>query len=97
VARDLEEVVELARKFRDDRDWEQFHSPRDLAISVAIEAGELLETFQWSGADTENVSRRDQTEQELADVLIYCLYLADALGVSVADIIERKLKADAEK
>lgn len=97
MARDLEEVVELARKFRDDRDWEQFHSPRDLAISVAIEAGELLETFQWSGADTENVSRRDQTEQELADVLIYCLYLADALGVSVADIIERKLKADAEK
>ena len=97
MARDLEEVVELARKFRDDRDWEQFHSPRDLAISVAIEAGELLETFQWSGADTENISRRDQTEQELADVLIYCLYLADALGVSVADIIERKLKADAEK
>lgn len=64
---------------------------------MAIEAGELLETFQWSGADTENVSRRDQTEQELADVLIYCLYLADALGVSAADIIGRKLKADAEK
>lgn len=97
MARDLEEVVELARKFREERDWAQFHSPKDLAISVAIEAGELLETFQWSGADTENVSRRDQTEQELADVFIYCLYLADALGVSAAVIIERKLKADAEK
>lgn len=94
---DFEHVVSLVRKLRDDREWSQFHNPKDLALSIAIEAGELLETFQWSGSDVECLDRRTESKAELADVLIYCLYLADALEVDPIGIIEDKLGADAEK
>lgn len=97
MAYDFENVLHLVRKLRDDREWAQFHNPKDLAVSIAIEAGELLETFQWSGADLERMARRAETKAELADVLIYCLYLADALGVDPLAIIEDKINADGEK
>lgn len=82
-----EDVVrERLRAFVAERDWAQFHSPENLAKSISIEAGELLECFQWNGnADPESV--RD----ELADVLTYCLLLADRLGVDASEIVLAKL------
>lgn len=97
MSSDFERVLHLVRKLRDDREWGQFHNPKDLAVSIAIEAGELLETFQWSGEDLERITRRAETKAELADVIIYCLYLADALGVDPLAIIEDKINADGEK
>lgn len=82
-----EDVVrDRLRAFVAERDWGQFHSPENLAKSISIEAGELLECFQWNGnADPESV--RD----ELADVLTYCLLLADRLGVDASEIVLAKL------
>ncbi|MDJ0336025.1 nucleotide pyrophosphohydrolase [Salinibacterium sp. G-O1] len=75
-----------------ERDWAQFHSPENLAKSIAIEAGELLECFQWSGhADTARVS------DELADVLTYCLLLADRIGVDPDQIVRDKLAVTRSK
>lgn len=80
------------REFIAERDWEQFHSPENLAKSVAIEAGELLECFQWSGT-----ADRDHVVEELADVLTYCHLLAQNLGVDPSEIILEKLKKTREK
>ena len=80
------------RAFVAERDWDQFHSPSNLAKSISIEAGELLECFQWSDAgDTE------ETVAELADVLTYCLLLADKLGVDASDIVLAKLEETKKK
>lgn len=80
--------------FRDERDWDQFHTPKDLAISVAIEAGELLECFQWTGRDVTADANTQRIREELADVLIYCMYLADSMGVDVPQLIEDKLETN---
>ena len=81
-------ITEELRKFRDDRDWAQFHNPKDLAIALSIEASELLELFLWKAAgdaDTEKV------KDELADVLAYAFMLADKYGLDVAQIMRDKL------
>lgn len=79
-------------KFRDDRNWNQFHTPENLSKSISIEAAELLEHFQWnSDFDKEKVC------EELADVVIYAILMADSLGVELEDIIKSKLKKNAEK
>lgn len=79
-------------KFTKDRDWDQFHSPANLAKSIAIESGELLECFQWNDDyDKEEVC------EELADVVNYAILLADKLDVNLEDIIMEKLKKNAEK
>ncbi|MDO5493039.1 MAG: nucleotide pyrophosphohydrolase [Nesterenkonia sp.] len=82
---------EIARMV-DEREWSQFHSPQNLAKSIAVEAGELLECYQWS-EDAEP----DAVESELADVLTYCLLLADRLGHDPAEIVRRKLATTREK
>jgi len=84
-------------KFRDDRNWKQFHNPKDLAISISIEAAELLENFQWSGIDTVVSKKIETIEEELADVLIYCILMADSLGLNIDDIIKRKLIMNEKK
>ena len=86
-----------ALSFRHERDWEQFHNPKDLAISISLEAAELLECFQWSGATTDVPARHQEMYDELADVLIYCIYLADELGVSIPEAISAKIDQDALK
>lgn len=83
-----ESVISALRAFVAEREWGQFHSPENLAKSVAIEAGELLECFQW-GAEP----APDRVEAELADVLTYCLLLADRLGVDPNEIVLTKLSA----
>lgn len=94
---DFEEATRKAIAFRNERDWTQFHNPKDLAISVSLEAAELLEIFQWSGTDLEVKAKADRAKDELADVAIYCIYLADALDVDIASAISDKIDKDAEK
>lgn len=87
----FEEASRRALAFRDERDWRQFHNPKDLALSISLEAAELLEVFQWSGTDLEVADRRDRAADELADVAIYCIYMADSLGIDLADAIGKKI------
>lgn len=94
---DMQPVVDDLRAFREEREWLQFHNPKDLAISISLEAAELLEAFQWSGSDTSGTGREDRIQEELADVMIYCLYLADAMGVDPIKIIEEKVRINREK
>ncbi len=88
----LEEILNTIKKFNKDRNWEQFHTPSNLSKSISIEAAELLECFQWS--DEGNI---ENIKEELADVLIYCLQLSNVLDLNVYDIIENKIKRNAEK
>jgi len=81
----IKDVRDELRHFMQERDWEKFHSPENLAKSISIEAGELLECFQWGEADI------DAAKLELADVLTYCLLLADRLQVEPLDIVREKL------
>ena len=94
---DLQPILDDLVAFREERDWHQFHNPKDLAMSISIEAAELLEAFQWSGSDTTSVGREDRIREELADVLIYCLYLADATGLDPIEIMEQKLAVNRAK
>ena len=88
----MDKAMEAIRKFNEERDWDQFHSPANLAKSISIEAGELLECFQWGGDyDKEAVC------EELADVVNYCMVMADQLGVDLEEIILKKLEKNIAK
>ena len=87
-----EETINKILKFRDDRDWKQFHNPKDLAISISLEAAELLEVFQWSGADVSNEGKQDKIKEELADVVNYCVLMADACELDLDEIVQEKIK-----
>ena len=91
------ETIDLVKKFRDDRDWRQFHNPKDLAISISLEAAELLEIFQWSADDLECKEKLDKVKEELADVLCYSILLADRYGLDLDEIIQAKMQKNAEK
>lgn len=88
----MDELKSEILKFRNERNWKQFHTPENLAKSISIEAAELLEHFQW-GKDYD-VS---EVSEELADVLIYCFYMANALNLDVEEIMLDKLGKNAEK
>lgn len=94
---DFEEARQKALAFRDERDWSQFHNPKDLAVSLSIEASELLECFQWSGSDTSVAGRKGRLCEELADVMLYAIYLADAIDADIPQIIGEKIKANDAK
>lgn len=93
----FEEAVSKVIAFRDERDWLQFHNNKDLAISISLEAAELLEVFQWSGADLSASAKESQLTDELADVLIYCILLADKLKVDIPQLISDKVDANSKK
>lgn len=88
--------MDKVNQFRDERNWRQFHNEKDLALSITLEASELLEIFQWKTA-AEGVEDLDAIKDELADVLIYAYILADNLNLDIDDIIERKLIKNKEK
>ena len=92
-----EETIKQILKFRYDRDWKQFHNPKDLAISISLEAAELLEVFQWSGTDVSNEGKQEKIKEELADVLNYCVLMADACGLDIDEIVQEKIKINNEK
>ncbi|MGF3073081.1 nucleotide pyrophosphohydrolase [Facklamia sp. P12945] len=83
--------------FRDKRDWRQFHNEKDLAISISIEASELLELFQWNTSEETIKKNFDAVKDELADVLIYSIMLASNLDLDMKEIIINKLKKNDEK
>lgn len=91
------ETIEQVLKFRDDRNWRQFHNPKDLALSISLEAAELLEVFQWSGADTVCESKKEKIREELADVLNYCILMADVCDLDMDEIVQEKIKRNNEK
>lgn len=86
------DVITEVTTFRDERQWKPFHNSKDLAISLSLEASELLEIFQWSADDVERPERRDELADELADVLIYAILLADHAHLNLDSIIRKKLK-----
>ena len=91
------ETVEIVKKFRDDRNWSQFHNPKDLAISLNLEASELLEIFQWSGEDLVCEDKLDKIKEELADVLCYSILMADRCSLDMDEIILQKMQRNSEK
>lgn len=93
---DISVLISKINKFRDDRNWRQFHEAKDLALSISLEASELLEIFQWK-TSSEGIENIEGIKEELADVLIYSLMFADDLGLDIVDIIERKLNINEQK
>jgi dCTP diphosphatase len=99
---DIKSVQQVLRKFAQDRDWGQFHSPKNLATALAVEAAELLEPFQWLKEEesrrlAENPSDFARVEEEMADVMIYLLRLADELGIDLERAVEEKIQKNGEK
>lgn len=88
-----EDTIERIRKFSEDRDWDQFHTPANLAKSISIEANELLECFQWSDSDYD----KEQVKEELADVIVYCQNMLDKLGLDVDEIVNDKMDQNEKK
>ena len=97
---DIKEITEKIKEFRDERDWMQFHNHKDMAISLVLEATEVLEHFQWkSPEEIEEYTKdnKDEIGEELADVAKYLFELADNLGVDLGEAIESKMKKDGQK
>lgn len=90
----MDDIINVLIKFRNERDWEQFHNPKDLALAINVEAGELLELFLWKNSDEVN---SEKVKEELADVFAYAFLLADKYKLNVKDIILEKIKRNAEK
>lgn len=100
MAKDLEELKRRIQQFAEARDWEQFHSPKNLAMALAAEAGELLEKFQWL---TEQQSKNldadalSDVKDEIADIQVYLIRLADKLGVDILQAVEQKMQKNEAK
>ena len=90
-------TMDKINKVRDDRDWRQFHNEKDLAISISLEAAELLELFQWKSPEEVRESSIERIKEELADVLIYSHMLASNLNLDIDEIIEEKLEKNNQK
>ena len=100
ISDDLEinsETIEKVINFRNERNWSQFHNPKDLAISISLESAELLECFQWSGSDTEVESKHKEMKEELSDIFIYAVLLADRLKINLDEAIHEKIVQNAKK
>ena len=88
-----QDTINRIRKFTEDRDWDQFHTPANLAKSIAIESSELLECFEWSDTEYDIV----HVSEELADVLVYCRNMLDKLGLDEDEIVNRKMEQNEAK
>jgi NTP pyrophosphatase (non-canonical NTP hydrolase) len=102
MTRPFDELVRRVARFRDDRDWAQFHNPKDLAVSISIEAAELLELFQWKTpeevtAALEEPAARARVAEEMADVLILLLSASEAVGVDLYEATLEKIERNAAK
>lgn len=92
--KETEEIIDELKKFRNERDWEQFHNPKDLALAISIEAGELLELFLWKNAEEAN---KEKVKEELADIFSFAFLLAAKYDFDVKQIILEKIKVNSEK
>lgn len=93
----MDDLIKEINEFRDERDWRQFHNAKDLALSVSLEASELLENFQWKSSEEAIADDLENIKDEIADVMIYSLMLADDLDFNVEEIIRNKIKKNGEK
>lgn len=91
---EIDEITSKLIKFRDERDWEQFHNPKDLAVALSIEANELLEQFLWKKPEDAKV---EKVKEELADVFAYALLLAEKYNLDIKQIVLEKIEANAKK
>ena len=92
-----EETANEIVRFRDERNWKQFHTPKDLALSLCLEAAELLEIFQWSGTDLYCEEKKERIKEELADVVHYCVLMADICDIDLDSASREKLQRNREK
>lgn len=93
----MKDLTEKINEFRDERNWRQFHNSKDLALSLSLEASELLENFQWVSAEEGAEKNMENIKDELADVFIYGLMMADDLDIDMNEAILNKLKKNAKK
>lgn len=92
--KDIEEITQELLKFRNERDWEQFHNPKDLALAINVEAGELLEHYLWKNSENANT---EKIKEELADVFAYAFLLAEKYNFDVKEIVLEKIAKNGEK
>lgn len=92
--KESEEIIQALLKFRNERDWEQFHNAKDLALAISIESAELLELFLWKKADEANT---EKVKEELADIFSFAFLLAEKYGFDVKEIVLDKIKTNGEK
>lgn len=91
---ETKEIIEALKEFRNERDWEQFHNPKDLALALSIESAELLELFLWKKAEDANT---EKVKEELADIFSFAFLLAEKYGFDVKEIVLDKIKNNGEK
>ncbi len=91
---EIKEILDEILKFRNERDWEQFHNAKDLAIAINVEAGELLELFLWKNADEAD---KEKVKEEIADIMIYSMLMAQKFNFNIKDIIIEKIKLNSKK
>ena len=91
---EIKEITNKLIQFRNERDWEQFHNPKDLALAISIESAELLELFLWKKAEDANT---DKVKEELADIFSFAFLLAEKYGFDVKDIVLEKIKVNGVK
>ncbi|ATH74280.1 MULTISPECIES: nucleotide pyrophosphohydrolase [Bacillus] len=94
---EIKDLIHSINQFRDDRNWRKYHNPKDLAISISIEAAELLEDFQWKNNEEALEANEVNIQEEIADILIYSLMLCSDLNLNVKEIIKDKLIKNGQK
>ncbi|MBU8970845.1 nucleotide pyrophosphohydrolase [Bacillus sp. S2(2019)] len=94
---EIKDLIHSINQFRDDRNWRKYHNPKDLAISISIEAAELLEDFQWKNNEEALEANEVNIREEIADILIYSLMLCSDLNLNVKEIIKDKLIKNGQK
>ncbi|MEC2399536.1 nucleotide pyrophosphohydrolase [Bacillus subtilis] len=94
---EIKDLINTINEFRDARNWRQYHNPKDLAISISIEAAELLEDFQWKNSEEALQANEENIREEIADILIYSLMLCSDLDMDVKEIIEEKIVKNGRK
>lgn len=93
----VQELKNIVANFVEERQWKQFHTPKNLSMSIAIEAAELMELFQWTDQKVSDDVPTERVREELADVVIYCLSMANTTGIDLASAVNDKLVANAKK
>ncbi|MFW6065015.1 MAG: nucleotide pyrophosphohydrolase [Candidatus Natronoplasma sp.] len=92
----IEDLMEEVKEFRDEREWKKYHTPKNLALSISVEAAELLELFQWKEDSLKNIEK-ERLEEEMADIMIYLLALSEISGVDLKKSVKEKIEKNRER
>ncbi|MCQ6280856.1 nucleotide pyrophosphohydrolase [Bacillus sp. EB600] len=93
----MKEIIQKVLAFRDERGWKKYHKEKDLAISISLEANELLENFQWKSSEEAVAASEENIKEEIADILIYLIQLADKMDINLEEEVSKKLVKNAVK